>query len=126
MSQQIKLSSLLYADTRAVKSFTEQYHVIRTVWKGCKAILNNLKGRDQNFVSVDARVIKEELKRNLDVRLLALRATDECLETRENSRLFRYQDQLGRVNSLSFFLFFSSNFNGGKAASTKTQGLNYG
>jgi hypothetical protein len=63
MSQQIKLSSLPYADTRAVKSFTEQYHVIRTVWKGCKAILNNLKGRDPNFVSVDTRVIKEELKR---------------------------------------------------------------
>jgi hypothetical protein len=63
MSQQIKLSSLPYADTRAVKSFTEQYHVIRTIWKGCKAILNNLKGRDPNFVSVDTRVIKEELKR---------------------------------------------------------------
>jgi len=63
MSQQIKLSSLPYADTRAVKSFTEQYHVIRTVWKGCKAILNNLKDRDPNIVSVDTRVIKEELKR---------------------------------------------------------------
>jgi len=63
MSQQIKLSSLPYADTRAVKSFTEQYHVNRTIWKGCKAILNNLKGRDPNFVSVDTRVIKEELKR---------------------------------------------------------------
>lgn len=63
MSQQIKLSSLPYADIRAVKSFTEQYHVNRTIWKGCKAILNNLKGRDPNFVSVDTRVIKEELKR---------------------------------------------------------------
>lgn len=63
MSQQIKLSSLPYADTRAVKSFTEQYHVNRTVWKGCKAILNNLKSRDQNIVSVNTRVIKEELKR---------------------------------------------------------------
>ena len=63
MSQQIKLSSLVYADTRAVKSFTEQYHVNRTVWKGCKAILNNLKGRDQNIVSVHTKTIKEELKR---------------------------------------------------------------
>ena len=63
MSQQIKLSSLPYADTRAVKGFTEQYHVNRTVWTGCKAILNNLKGRDQNIVSVNTRVIKEELKR---------------------------------------------------------------
>ena len=63
MSQQIKLSSLPYADTRAVKSFTEQYHVNRTIWKGCKAILNKLKGHDQNIVSVHTRTIKEELKR---------------------------------------------------------------
>jgi hypothetical protein len=63
MSQQIKLSSLPYADTRAVKTLTETYHVNRTVWKGCKAILNNLKGHDQNIVSVNTRVIKEELKR---------------------------------------------------------------
>ena len=63
MSQQIKLSSLPYADTRAVKTLTETYHVNRTVWKGCKAILNNLKSRDQNIVSVNTRVIKEELKR---------------------------------------------------------------
>ena len=63
MSQQIKLSSLPYADTRAVKNLTEQYHVNRTVWKGCKAILNNLKGRDQNIVSVHTNVIKQELKR---------------------------------------------------------------
>ena len=63
MSQQIKLSSLPYADTRAVKTLPETYHVNRTVWKGCKAILNNLKGRDQNIVSVNTRVIKEELKR---------------------------------------------------------------
>lgn len=63
MSQEIKLSSLPYADTRAVKSFTEQYHVNRTIWKGCKAILNKLKGRDPNIVSVHTDVIKEELKR---------------------------------------------------------------
>lgn len=63
MSQQIKLSSLPYADTRAVKNLTEQYHVNRTVWKGCKAILNKLKGRDQNIVSVHTNVIKQELKR---------------------------------------------------------------
>ena len=63
MSQQIKLSSLPYADTHAVKTLTETYHVNRTVWKGCKAILNNLKSRDQNIVSVNTRVSKEELKR---------------------------------------------------------------
>lgn len=63
MSQQIKLSSLPYADTRAVKSFTEQYHVNRTIWKGCKAILNNLKGRDPSIVSTQTSHIKEELKR---------------------------------------------------------------
>lgn len=63
MSQQIKLSSLPYADTRAVKSFTEQYHVNRTVWKGCKAILNKLKERDPNVVAMQTRAIKEELKR---------------------------------------------------------------
>ena len=63
MSQEIKLSSLIYADTRAVKTLTETYHVNRTVWKGCKAILNNLKGRDQNIVSVHTKTIKEELKR---------------------------------------------------------------
>lgn len=63
MSQQIKLSSLPYADTRAVKKLTETYHVNRTIWKGCKAILNKLKGRDSNIVSVNTRVIKEELKR---------------------------------------------------------------
>lgn len=73
MSQQIKLSSLPYADTRAVKSFTEQYQVNRTIWKGCKAILNKLKGRDPNIVSMQTNHIKAELKRTQN-NMYALRA----------------------------------------------------
>lgn len=63
MSQQIKLNALIHADIHAVKTLTETYHVNRTVWKGCKAILNKLKNREPNIVSVNTRVIKEELKR---------------------------------------------------------------
>lgn len=63
MSQQIKLNALIHADIHAVKTLTETYHVNRTVWKGCKAILNKLKDREPNIVSVNTRVIKEELKR---------------------------------------------------------------
>ena len=63
MSQNIKLSALPYVDTRAVKTLTEQYHVNRTIWKGCKAILNKLKDRDPRIVSVQVNHIKEELKR---------------------------------------------------------------
>lgn len=63
MSQQIKLNAFTYADIHAVKTLTETYHVNRTVWKGCKAILNKLKDREPNIVSVNTRVIKEELKR---------------------------------------------------------------
>lgn len=63
MSQQIKLINLPYADTRAVKSFTEQYHVNRTIWKGCKAILNKLKDRDPRIVSTQVNHIKNELAR---------------------------------------------------------------
>lgn len=73
MSQQIKLSSLPYADTRAVKSFTEQYQVNRTIWKGCKAILNKLKDRDPNIVSMQTNHIKAELKRTQN-NMYALRA----------------------------------------------------
>ena len=73
MSQQIKLSSLPYADTRAVKSFTEQYQVNRTIWKGCKAILNKLKGRDPSIVSTQTNHIKAELKRTQN-NMYALRA----------------------------------------------------
>lgn len=63
MSQQIKLNALIHADIHAVKTLTETYHVNRTVWKGCKAILNKLKDREPSIVSVNTRVIKEELKR---------------------------------------------------------------
>ena len=63
MSQQIKLNALIHADIHAVKNLTETYHVNRTVWKGCKAILNKLKEREPSIVSVNTRVIKEELKR---------------------------------------------------------------
>mgnify|MGYP006958165394 CR=1 FL=1 len=63
MSQQIKLNALIHADIHAVKTLTETYHVNRTVWKGCKAILNKLKDREPNIVAVNTRVIKEELKR---------------------------------------------------------------
>ena len=63
MSQQIKLNALIHADIHAVKTLTETYHVNKTVWKGCKAILNKLKDREPNIVSVNTRVIKEELKR---------------------------------------------------------------
>ena len=63
MSQQIKLNALIHADIHAVKNLTETYHVNRTVWKGCKAILNKLKDREPSIVSVNTRVIKEELKR---------------------------------------------------------------
>lgn len=63
MSQQIKLNALIHADIHAVKNLTETYHVNRTVWKGCKAILNKLKDREPSIVSVNTRVIKAELKR---------------------------------------------------------------
>ena len=63
MSQQIKLNALIHADIHAVKNLTETYHVNRTVWKGCQAILNKLKDREPSIDSVNTRVIKEELKR---------------------------------------------------------------
>lgn len=63
MSQQIKLNMLSLVDTREVKNLTEQYHVNRTIWKGCKAILNKLKERDPYAVAMQSSTIKAELKR---------------------------------------------------------------
>ena len=56
MSQQIKLNALIHADIHAVKTLTETYHVNRTVWKGCKAILNKLKDREPNIVAVNTTI----------------------------------------------------------------------
>ena len=63
MSQQIKLNALIHADIHAVKTLTEQYHVNRTIWKGCKAILNKLKDREPSIVFTQTNIIKQELKR---------------------------------------------------------------
>lgn len=63
MSQQIKLNMLSLVDTREVKNLTEQYHVNRIIWKGCKAILNKLKERDPYAVAMQSSTIKAELKR---------------------------------------------------------------
>lgn len=63
MSQQIKLNMLSLVDTREVKYLTEQYHVNRIIWKGCKAILNKLNERDPYAVAMQSSTIKAELKR---------------------------------------------------------------